>query len=72
MNAKLEYRKPMFHAKVDELCTKYFEGEILRFITGGSDDYRVYVNDNFVFSISPNHFISWEFYEATDLQGNKI
>ena len=45
----------------NNITQKVFEGQSIMFLTNGQPDFRVYVNDEFVFSVSPNHFISFEY-----------
>ena len=56
MRAKLTYKRGFI------LATKIFKGESIMFITNDDiKDIRLYVNDKFIISISPNVFISFEY-----------
>lgn len=41
--------------------TMEWNAENIRYITNGQPDFRVFVDDKFVFSVSPNNFISFEY-----------
>lgn len=53
----------LFTAEENRVRQRKYEANSIRFITGGNNcpDFRIYVDDEFVFSVSPNHFISFEY-----------
>lgn len=72
MRARLEYQRPKFNTNVNELVTECFEGKSIMFITSGGincPDYRIYVEDEFVFSISPSSYVSFAFIPDVNLDG---